>query len=81
MGETQNPRRIGGVSGQSMTVDHLRGKDLDDYFEGTEQPEFVLTNEKRGLKRENDDGTVQFKPGSEHDAVAAMTDERVPNPA
>jgi len=60
-----------------MTVDHLRGKDLDDYFEGTEQPEFVLTNEKRGLKRENDDGTVQFEPGSEHDAVAAMTDERV----
>ncbi|RXK51520.1 PH domain-containing protein [Halorientalis pallida] len=56
---------------------YLAGVTLEDFFEGTEEPAHVLTNEKRGIKHEDGDGERVVKPGSECNAVAAVTDERV----
>jgi len=55
----------------------LRGRDFDDFFDGTEKPVYVLTNEKRGIKHDDGDGERTVTPGEEYNAVAAATDERV----
>lgn len=57
--------------------DFLQGKPLPEYFEGTEEPEFVLSNENRGIEHETGDGTETIEPGPNCRAVAAITDERV----
>jgi len=56
---------------------YLAGVTLEDFFEGTEEPAYVLTNEKRGIEHEDSDGERVVKPGSDYNAVAAVTDERV----
>lgn len=56
---------------------YLRGKRLTDYFEGTEQPAFVLSNETKGIKHEQGGETTVVEPGDDYQAVAAITDERV----
>lgn len=56
---------------------YLKGVRLDDVFEGTEEPAYVLTNEKRGIKHEDSNGEQVVRPGSAYNAVLAVTDERV----
>jgi len=56
---------------------YLDGESLEDFFEGTEEPAYVLTNEKKGIEHEDGDGERVVKPGSGYNAVAAVTDERV----
>lgn len=64
-------------AGEGSSGGYLRGKRLTDYFEGTEQPAFVLSNEAKGIKHEQGDETRVVKPGDDYQAVAAITDERV----
>lgn len=78
MGERSEDGRtltFGGVGDGSD--DHLRGRTLGEYFEGTEEPRFVLTNEKKGIKHEDNDGEQVVTPADDCRAVAAATDERV----
>src|SRR6056297_3514446 len=56
---------------------YLRGKRLTDYFEGSERPAFVLSNEAKGIKHERGDETAVVTPGEDYQAVAAVTNERV----
>ncbi|WP_136716227.1 PH domain-containing protein [Halorientalis salina] len=56
---------------------YLRGKRLTDYFEGTERPAFVLSNESKGIEHEQGEETTVVEPGSDYRAVAAITNERV----
>ncbi|MFD1585490.1 PH domain-containing protein [Halorientalis brevis] len=56
---------------------YLRGKRLTDYFEGSERPAFVLSNETKGIKHERGGETAVVTPGEDYQAVAAVTNERV----
>jgi len=64
-------------SGGGSSEGYLRGKRLTDYFEGPEQPAFVLSNEAKGIKHEQGEETEVVTPGDDYQAVAAVTDERV----
>lgn len=75
MGGSTNAERT--VSGDGGGNGYLRDDALENYFEGTEEPVYVLTNEKKGIKHEDKDGERTVKPGSGYSAVAAVTDERV----
>lgn len=78
MGGSLNAKQIprSGTDGGS-SAGYLRGKRLNDFFEGTEQPAFVLTNERKGIKQEQGAETQVVKPAEDYQAVAAITDERV----
>ncbi|MFB6083854.1 MAG: PH domain-containing protein [Halorientalis sp.] len=75
MGGSTNEGRT--VSSDGSGNGYLEGTTLDDFFEGTEEPTYVLTTEKRGIKHEDGDGERVVEPGSGYSAVAAVTDERV----
>ncbi|WP_336002468.1 PH domain-containing protein [Halorientalis halophila] len=75
MGGSSNAERT--VSRDGGGAGYLEDAALEDYFEGTEAPAYVLTNEKKGIKHEDGDGERTVTPGSEYSAVAAVTDERV----
>ncbi|MFB6165134.1 MAG: PH domain-containing protein [Haloarculaceae archaeon] len=65
------------AAGTGRTGDLLRAGPVSGRFEGTERAAYVLTNEKHGLKREDDDGGRVFEPAADCGAVLAVTDERL----
>lgn len=78
MGGMLNATQIpAGGSGDTTAGEYLRETDIRDYFERTETVQFLLSNEKKGIKHERDGETKHVTPGSDYSAVAAITDERV----
>jgi hypothetical protein len=78
MGGMLNATQIpAGGSGDTTAGEYLRETDIREYFEGTETVQFLLTNQKKGIKHERDGETNHVTPGSGFSAVAAITDERV----
>ncbi len=75
MGSSRNAEHAASRDGSGNG--YLKGATLEDFFEATEEPAYVLTNEKRGVKHEDSDGERVVRPGSAYNAVAAVTDERV----
>jgi hypothetical protein len=77
MGGRLSPEQVLSSGGDSQSGEYLQGKTLTDYFEGTERPAFVLTNESRGITHVDGDEERMVRPGTGCSAVAAITDERV----
>lgn len=50
---------------------------LVEHLEDGERIAFLLSNEKKGIRREADDGATMYAPGDGYRAVAAVTDTRV----
>lgn len=62
--------------GSEREGQYLRGKRLEERFEGSETPQTILTSDK-GIRHERDDESKTVAPGDSCAAVAAITDERV----
>jgi len=64
-------------SGGVFTSGYLQDKPLVEYLDDTERVAFLLSNKKKGLRRESDRENTAFRPGDNYQAIAAVTDQRV----
>ncbi|MFB6083856.1 MAG: PH domain-containing protein [Halorientalis sp.] len=64
-------------SGGVFASGYLADKPLIEYLGAGERVAFLLSNKKKGVRRETDDGATVYAPGDGYRAVAAITDTRV----
>jgi len=64
-------------SGGMFTSGYLREGPLIGYLEESERVSYLLSNKKKGVRRESDDDSTAFTPGDGYQAITAITDTRV----
>lgn len=64
-------------SGGVFASGYLHDKPLIEYLGAAERVAFLLSNKKKGVRRENDEGATAYTPGDGYQAIAAITDTRV----
>lgn len=64
-------------SGGVFASGYLRDKPLIEYLGESERVSYLLSNTKKGVRRETDDETVAYTPGDGYQAIAAVTDTRM----
>nr|WP_282594293.1 restriction endonuclease [Halorientalis brevis] len=64
-------------SGGVFASGYLRDKPLIEYLGESERVSHLLSNKKKGVRRETDDDSTAFTPGDDYRAIAAVTDTRV----
>ncbi|WP_336002471.1 PH domain-containing protein [Halorientalis halophila] len=64
-------------SGGVFASGYLRDRPLIEYLGESERVAFLLSNEKKGVRREADDGATAYTPGDGYRAILAVTDTRV----
>jgi len=64
-------------SGGLFTSGYLRDRPLIEYLDEEERVAFLLSNKKKGIRRETEDEATVYAPGDGYQAIAAVTDTRV----
>lgn len=64
-------------SGGLFTSGYLRDRPLIEYLDEEERVAFLLSNKKKGVRRETEDEATVYAPGDGYQAIAAITDTRV----
>jgi tetratricopeptide (TPR) repeat protein len=64
-------------SGGVFASGYLHDKPLIEYLGAAERVAFLLSNKKKGVRRETDADATVFTPGDGYQAIAAITDTRV----
>ncbi|RXK51518.1 PH domain-containing protein [Halorientalis pallida] len=64
-------------SGGVFASGYLKDKPLIEYLGAEERVAFLLSNKKKGVRRESDEDATVFTPGDGFQAIAAITDTRV----
>lgn len=75
---TANDELLTGTgSGGVLTSGYLRERPLIEYLEAEERVAFVLSNRRKGVRRESDDDSAVYTPDGGYRAIAAVTDTRL----
>ncbi|AQL43786.1 hypothetical protein BV210_14215 [Halorientalis sp. IM1011] len=64
-------------SGGVFASGYLADKPLIEHLGAAERVAFLLSNKKKGVRRESEEDTTVYTPGDGHRAIAAITDTRV----
>lgn len=64
-------------SGGVLASGYLRDKPLIEYLGESERVSCLLSNKKKGVRRESDEESTAYTPGDGYQAIAAVTDTRV----
>lgn len=64
-------------SGGVFTSGYLRERPLIEYLGDEERVAYLLSNKKKGVRRETDADATVYSPGDGYQAIAAITDTRV----
>ncbi|WP_136716223.1 restriction endonuclease [Halorientalis salina] len=64
-------------SGGMFASGYLSDQPLIEYLGESERVSYLLSNTKKGVREESDDGSTAYTPGDGYQAIAAVTDTRV----